>query len=304
MAIRWTCVSSFCVLLGLTVADASHISPHGAAQAQQPDEAVVLCHDPERDIVQEKLRHRCEGRIVTAAEASQIEHQRRKDKLKAFERQRERDAKPQDGPSTRYGTAFPIGDEGFFLTALHVAGGCDRLALESGAGDGVSKEAAVIASEASMDAALLKAEGLRVPPLRMSDRTPAPDLSVFTLGYPEEGLVRIVPRRVDGAVADFEGPDPLLGLIPAALPVRGGNSGGPLLDSDGQVLGMIVAQVNTPGVFRRTGELMPDLALAVPLQLLRAFLDDNGYKQALPPSERQREPAVVSVYRVVCETGT
>ncbi|MBM3487826.1 MAG: hypothetical protein FJX67_14530 [Alphaproteobacteria bacterium] len=55
--------------------------------------------------------------------------------------------------------------------------------------------------------------------------------------------------------------------------MRGGNSGGPVLDLAGLILGIIHAKVNTPEVYRQFRIVVDDIGLAIKNDAIFAFLD-------------------------------
>ena len=71
------------------------------------------------------------------------------------------------------------------------------------------------------------------------------------------------------------------------IDVRRGNSGGPVLDRAGRVVGVVVAKINTPSVYAATGRLVRDVGIAIRLWAVMEFLRDHGVKIAesstLPP---------------------
>jgi S1-C subfamily serine protease len=69
--------------------------------------------------------------------------------------------------------------------------------------------------------------------------------------------------------------------------VQPGNSGGPLLDSSGEIVGMVAAKLNALGVLRATGNIPENINFAIKTGALRDFLDNSvvPYETVAPGAE-------------------
>lgn len=138
------------------------------------------------------------------------------------------------------GTGFAIGPD-HVLTNAHVVGGAAQFSIEVG---GRSIPAAVVDYNPDLDLAVLFAAGHGAPPLRL-DQTPLPSQeNALVVGYPQGGPYSLSPARVR-SVTTLTGPnlydDKIIEREVYLLRafVRPGNSGGPVLDGDGEVVGII-----------------------------------------------------------------
>lgn len=155
---------------------------------------------------------------------------------------------------------------GLVVTNAHVvAGQHDTIVQVRGTGDRLAARA--VAFDSVDDVAVLRVEGLDARPLPM--RSGAPDGTAGALlGFPQNGPYDVRPVRVGQARAmladDAYGHGPVRRLV---LPLRGrvrhGNSGGPIVDARGRVIGTVFA--STVGGDRPGG-------YAVPSQVVRAVL--------------------------------
>jgi S1-C subfamily serine protease len=68
-------------------------------------------------------------------------------------------------------------------------------------------------------------------------------------------------------------------------PVQPGNSGGPLVDTHGTLVRIIVSKLNGLRVARVTGSIPENINFAVRADLARALLGKNGIKYAVSPSD-------------------
>lgn len=129
------------------------------------------------------------------------------------------------------------------MTNAHVVAGTDAL-LVTGTG-GVPLAASVIYFDPDIDVAVLDVPDLDAPPLPLQPEVEA-GASMVVVGYPGGGRLRQEPARVRGEMEvlglDIYGEQTVLrDVVSLRSDVRPGNSGGPLLNKDGQMSGLIFA---------------------------------------------------------------
>lgn len=149
------------------------------------------------------------------------------------------------GGSSRLGSGVIINAEGAVLTALHVVEGSGR--IQVALPDGTTTAARIAASQPDNDIAVLAIERLPevVVPAVMAGPPPVGD-AVFAVGNPL-GLTRSLSAGVVSATdrsISSEGGPTLKGLIQFDAAVNPGNSGGPLLNRAGHVVGIVTALAN------------------------------------------------------------
>lgn len=174
------------------------------------------------------------------------------------------------------GTAFAVANEGRFLTNRHVIDGCAAVTVTPPGG--APAAARVVAADAARDLALLSAPAAPQPPLPLGPGDPAAGAAVAVVGYPSHGMVTIVPVLEQGTVMPNARPGDRFML---SADVRRGNSGGPVLDRAGTVVGVVYGAVDTPRVFAETGRVVRDVGAAISAASVRAFLAAHGV--APPP---------------------
>jgi S1-C subfamily serine protease len=100
--------------------------------------------------------------------------------------------------------------------------------------------------------------------------------SVVVAGFPLTGLLSSGLNVTTGAVSALAGPGDDRRLIQITAPVQPGNSGGPLLDSSGNVVGVVVSKLDALEVASITGDIPQNVNFAIALGTLQAFLDSNS----------------------------
>jgi regulator of sirC expression with transglutaminase-like and TPR domain len=142
--------------------------------------------------------------------------------------------KTRDGKRSGVGTGFVVSADGLIATNFHVIGQGRAITVEMA--DGKRLEVlAVHASDRQLDLAVLRVKARGLTPLPLGDSGRLRDgQAVVALGNPQ-GLKHSVvagvvsgQRRIDGRP-----------MIQVAIPIEPGNSGGPLLDRSGRVLGIM-----------------------------------------------------------------
>jgi len=203
------------------------------------------------------------------------------------------------------GTAFAIAD-GWWLTARHVVDQCALVGLLTSAKKGVRVRRTLL--HPSADLALLAAN-LRPDTLPLSGTMPARGSDGFSIGYPQGrrgevhasllGRVRLRSRgryNIEEAALFWAERQ----RVPAKLRALGGLSGGPMLDPQGQVVGVLVAASRRRG---RVTTTHPNTALrllsdegVVPAGGARRNLSAGNFSR-----EGERLRRDLTIAKVFCE---
>jgi len=144
----------------------------------------------------------------------------------------------QDGQTNKYtvfsgsGTGFVVSKEGVVATNHHVIDNCGRIVVDE-------KDAKLILQDEINDLALIKVSKTYEKVSRLSYRSPAlgSDISVF--GYPLSDMMSEKHISLTkGSVSSLAGMDGNLSNFRFTAPVQPGNSGGPIVNKDGKVVGI------------------------------------------------------------------
>jgi len=174
---------------------------------------------------------------------------------------------------TAVGTGVVIDDQGTILTNLHVAGAAKRLRVTFW--DGSESEAMIIGARPESDLAIIR-------PLKLPDELePAtlatsaglnPGDEVVAVGFP----FGIGPSASAGVVSGLgralaeDGQPKLQNLIQFDAAANPGNSGGPLVNGDGEVVGIVTAILNPSGLRTFAG-----IGFAVPIENAASAAGEN-----------------------------
>jgi S1-C subfamily serine protease len=132
------------------------------------------------------------------------------------------------------------------MTNAHVVGGVDEPTVQI-SGEGKLLDAEVVLYDWRRDIAVLEVPGLNVKPLEFAERDARVQDGAIVAGFPENGGFDVRPARVRGRI-NAAGPDiyqrgnVTRDVYSLYATVRQGNSGGPLLNTAGDVVGVIFAK--------------------------------------------------------------
>jgi regulator of sirC expression with transglutaminase-like and TPR domain len=141
----------------------------------------------------------------------------------------------RDGKAAGLGTGFVISDDGLIATNLHVIGEARPIWVQPRGGERIPVTE-VFASDPNFDLALIRVAQQDLPPLQLALREDVlqDGQTVMAIGHPL-GLENSVVSGVVSGQRDIEG----MSMWQAAMTIEPGNSGGPLLDLQGKVHGVI-----------------------------------------------------------------
>ena len=178
---------------------------------------------------------------------------------------------PDQRRSSGFGSGFVISDDGFIVTNAHVVDNASEITVALP--DRREYVAELIGSDERSDIALLKVDATGLPALTLGDST---DLNVgqwvLAIGSPF-GFEYTATQGIISAVSRSLPDENYVPFIQTDAAVNPGNSGGPLFDTNGEVIG-----VNSQ-IFSRSGGYQ-GLSFAIPVNVVKsvvAQLKDNGY---------------------------
>ncbi len=179
-------------------------------------------------------------------------------------------ALPQDDDGVAStGTGFYVGSR-VLVTANHVVTGCSRITLASG------DELTVVAADPDLDVAALYAPDPALHWLSLSSAGARLGQRVHAAGYPYYSIAGTSLNLTGGNVSALAGVDDDGRYFSFSAPVQPGNSGGPLIDAHGTVLGLVVARLSEDFIVEATGTLPQNINYALREDEIAAFLRQNG----------------------------
>lgn len=182
----------------------------------------------------------------------------------------------KDGSSSQ-GTAWVMSN-GYIATNHHIIEGASEIKLIKT--DGSELKAKIYKEDKVNDIALLEviSEEKLPPAIPISSKQAPVGQDVFTIGYPMAGILGTDPKFTSGKINSLSGiqNDPRVYQI--SVPVQAGNSGGPLLNINGEVVGIVTLKLHAVRVFKWTGDLPQNVNYAIKAQYITALLSDERKK--------------------------
>ena len=148
------------------------------------------------------------------------------------------------------GSGFFITQAGHLLTNAHVVNDCAAISVKTNDG---STAAHVVATDENDDLAILKVDGgaARTAALRIGRPLRAGE-SAVVFGFPLSGLLATTGNATTGIVTALAGVRDDPHLIQISAPVQPGNSGGPVLDTSGYLIGIVVSKLDSLRIAQRS----------------------------------------------------
>jgi S1-C subfamily serine protease len=201
----------------------------------------------------------------------------------------------KDEPSYSVGTGFFVGPNGEMLTSYHVIEGASELGCRTP--DGKVHSASVSRVSAANDLALLKVEMRPASYLSLAPRGSIyPGARVFTIGYGAPDYLGVhEPRFTEGSISALSGLGAEDAYMQISVPVQPGNSGGPLINEDGEVVGVIAAQAAVDAFLKVEGTLPQSINWAVKSDYAAPLLPSLG-----PSPKRSRQQAIAAARDALC----
>lgn len=172
------------------------------------------------------------------------------------------------------GSGFIVSDQGHILTNAHVVENCSEIFADG-------RRASLVDASSDFDLALLKAAGLDEKSVAVFSARPAQlNSDVTAVGFPYAGLLGGL-NVTRGAVSALKGLGGDVNRFQITAPIQSGNSGGPVLSSNGEVIGVVVSKLNATKMAENVGDVPQNVNFAVRGEIAKLFLAQNQVEPKL-----------------------
>lgn len=193
------------------------------------------------------------------------------------------------------GTCFAVSPDGRLVTAEHVVSGASEIEISFDGEDW--HEARIEVRSESLDVAVLRSSAT---PSYWVALAPASAVmvgdDVFTFGFPVIEWLGAEPKYTSGSISALSGYQGDYGFMQITVPVQPGNSGGPLFNDSGEVVGVVTSKAAAAAFLIDTGTLPENIGWAVKSAMVQPLV---GSAEA-PPSLSSRREVIERAKRSVC----
>jgi hypothetical protein len=161
---------------------------------------------------------------------------------------------------------------GLIITNYHVVEGRKEISVLMG---GRKYSGALVAKDKVNDIALIRVNNLSIFPkaIPFASSKAAVAAEVFTLGFPHPDIMGVSPKYSSGKISSLTGigDDPRTYQI--SVPLQSGNSGGPLINMNGEAVGLVTAKLDAVKVFQWTGDLPQNVNYGIKIDYVKTLLE-------------------------------
>jgi S1-C subfamily serine protease len=158
------------------------------------------------------------------------------------------------------GSAFAIAPGTLLVSNYHVVAHCREVSTIV---EGERVEVRVVHADPANDIVLLRADVESTQYASFPESAPRLGSTVVVVGFPLRGVLATSATATTGAVSNLSGPGNDARLLQISAPIQPGNSGGPVIDEYGRVIGVVTAQLDALGVAIATGSLPQNVNFAL-----------------------------------------
>lgn len=190
------------------------------------------------------------------------------------------------------GSGFIVTTAGHVVSNNHVVAGCGEMRVTE---NSRSETIKVLATDPQRDLALLQMPHGADAAVAFRDGTGLKlGEGIVVMGFPFSGLITSEAVVTTGIVSALAGIRDDARELQISAPVQPGNSGGPLLDMNGHVVGVVVAKLNGVRIAQLTGAIPENINFAIKGEEAKAFLKANGVAFSTAPTGKDLSTAAIA----------
>jgi TPR repeat protein len=189
------------------------------------------------------------------------------------------DPKDNEVVTASSGTGFSVSPDGHVITNHHVIEGCQKVKIHH---NGKTIPAIVVTHDSQNDLALLKGDFRPSTSLALSADSPELLQDVYVAGFPFGHKVSTGVKVTKGIISSLTGIGNNFSQIQIDAALQPGNSGGPILDDKGNVVGVAVARLDKVKTLKKLGSLPENTNFGIKTSVVRSILESNNISSRKP----------------------
>ena len=181
--------------------------------------------------------------------------------------------------SASSGSGFAVSADGYVITNNHVIEGCKEVVVHTKSKDVTMR---VITYDPQNDLALLKGDFRPSRVFALSSSRPELLQDVYVAGYPFGKAISTSVKVTKGIISSLTGVGNNSSNIQIDAALQSGNSGGPIIDEMGNVVGVAVSKLDAKYMFENFGSIPENTNFGIKSSTVRNILDSNDVNNPSP----------------------
>ena len=170
------------------------------------------------------------------------------------------------------GSGFAVSPDGYVITNNHVIEGCQEVILHTKEKDIKTR---VIAFDPQNDLALLKGDFQPKTVFALSNNRPELLQDIYVAGYPFGNAISSSIKVTKGIVSSLTGIGNNFSNIQIDAALQSGNSGGPIIDDNGNVIAVAVSKLDAKYMLENFGSIPENTNFGIKSSVVKSMLDSN-----------------------------
>lgn len=181
------------------------------------------------------------------------------------------------------GTGFFVSNNGHLITNNHVVEGCQKVRLHH---KGRVVNVVLLAADRNNDLALLKTDIQDIDAIPLSDENPYPAQDIYVAGYPFGNLISSTIKITRGIISSVSGLGNNYSNVQIDAALQPGNSGGPIVDEFGNVVGVAVSKLALEKILKEYGVVPENVNFGIKSSIVMNFLEANNVRPKVPQNKK------------------
>ena len=204
-------------------------------------------------------------------------------------------ADPEKLISASSGSGFAVSSDGHVITNYHVIEGCQNVKIHH---NGNAIPATVVTFDTQNDLALLKGSFRPTKVLALSNSRPELLEDIVVAGFPFGQILSTEVKVTRGVISSLTGIGNNFSQIQIDAALQPGNSGGPILNDKGNVVGVAVAKLDVKKAFERFGALPENVNFGIKGGIVKTILES---KNITVPSPNQSTISKTELVKIIAD---